>query len=602
MRQFCKIITAAFLLLQLISCNDYLSEDGAPKLTYDYYSTVEGIDAIVNAGYSYLRWGVAGENMMVLNEMGTDLFTEGSDGGNKAAFNQYGSQLNPSNDRTTQLWENHYKGINNSNVAIDKITQSELPDDIKKGKLAEMRFIRAYLYFDLVRQFGRIPLITKGTTEIQTDFTRSSVSEIYNQIIADLIYAEANLSGEISSSQQGRASSFAAAHLLSEVYLTRGSAVQDDRGQKPTDMDSALYYSEKVIHEGPFKLLDNFSDLWDINNMGNEEVVFAVQFTSNPIFNEEGNKLHAYFTALYEDFPGMMRTIYYGRPYRRLQPTEKVYFELFDRKNDSRFYKSFRWEFIANNEKTIPVWKELSDENGVYFTPDPAKNQIPGQPKFAIGDTAVLYTVERYNMSPTNVELKKIIAERSYTYMPFDMYDLPHYPYLLKHWAPNRPTVADLKSSREWVVMRLAETYLIAAEAAGRTGDFQLAADYLNILRERAAWHEGETKMPQYWMIEGGEKFDTSDTFDEIRVTPDQLSSTDFVSFMLDERARELLGEINRWEDLVRCEKLYDWVKQYNTEAVSIRPYHKLRPIPQSHIDRLIPKGKIEEEQNEGYY
>ena len=121
-------------------------------------------------------------------------------------------------------------------------------------------------------------------------------------------------------------------------------------------------------------------------------------------------------------------------------------------------------------------------------------------------------------------------------------------------------------------------------------------------LRERAAWHEGETKMPQYWMIEGGEKFDSSDTFDEIRVTPDQLSSTDFVSFMLDERARELLGEINRWEDLVRCEKLYDWVKQYNTEAVSIRPYHKLRPIPQSHIDRLIPKGKIEEEQNEGYY
>ncbi|MDD2437740.1 MAG: hypothetical protein PHG27_02940 [Massilibacteroides sp.] len=53
---------------------------------------------------------------------------------------------------------------------------------------------------------------------------------------------------------------------------------------------------------------------------------------------------------------------------------------------------------------------------------------------------------------------------------------------------------------------------------------------------------------------------------------------------------------------MVRCEKLYEWVKKYNQEAKSIQTYHKLRPIPQSHIDRLIPAGDIKEEQNEGYY
>ena len=599
--KYIKIITI-ILSIYLISCESYLSEDGAPKLNYDYYATPEGVEAIVNAGYSYLRWGCGGENMTILNEMGTDLFTEGSDGGNKAAFNQYGSQLNPDNENFKGLWENHYKGISNSNIAIQQIETSGLAENLKRTKIAEMKFIRAYLYFDLVQQFGKIPLVTKGSTEVNTSFKRASISDIYIQIISDLREAETNLPQEIGSSVKGKATSFTAAHLLSKVYLTRGSAVADTRGQKSTDMDSVLYYSEKVINEGPYKLLDNYSDLWDINNMGHEEVIFAIQFTSNPIFNEAGNRMHVYWTSLYEDLPGMKRDIYNGRPYRRLQPTEKVYFSLYDRKNDARLYKSFRWVFYANEEGSIPKWQELSDNNGVYFTPDPVKGQISGSPKFELGDTAVYYTVDRYHFPANDSRLKKILAERYYTYMPYDMYDLAHYPILIKHWAPNRPSVAELASSREWVRMRLGETYLIAAEAAGRKGNFDLAAKYINTVRERAAWQEGETKMSQYWVIEGGTPFDTSSTFDKIKVMPEDLSSSDFVEFMLDERARELLGEVNRWEDLVRCEKLYEWVKKYNKEAKSIQPYHKLRPIPQSHIDRLIPAGNIKEEQNEGYY
>ena len=88
-----------------------------------------------------------------------------------------------------------------------------------------------------------------------------------------------------------------------------------------------------------------------------------------------------------------------------------------------------------------------------------------------------------------------------------------------------------------------------------------------------------------------------------IKVTATELSTGDFVSFILDERGRELLGEICRWEDLVRTEKFYEWVKKYNSDAeAAIKPYHKLRPIPQTHIDRLDPVGPVEEEQNEGYY
>lgn len=170
----------------------------------------------------------------------------------------------------------------------------------------------------------------------------------------------------------------------------------------------------------------------------------------------------------------------------------------------------------------------------------------------------------------------------------------------MKYLDPSRSSVSEEKGSREWVRMRLGETYLLAAEAAGRKGDFDKAAEYINVIRKRAAWAEGEQKDQQIWLFEGGVN-DTKSTYDALKVSPADLQG-DFIEFILNERGRELLGETNRWEDLVRCELLYDWVKKYNPDAIYIKPYHKLRPIPQKHIDRLNPVGELSEEQNEGYY
>lgn len=95
----------------------------------------------------------------------------------------------------------------------------------------------------------------------------------------------------------------------------------DVRGQKATDMDSVLYFSENVIKNSPYRLQKNFADLWNIDNMGNSEVIFAVQFTSNPIFNDDGNTFHLYWLPVYDDEDGMERDIFYGRPYKRYRPT-----------------------------------------------------------------------------------------------------------------------------------------------------------------------------------------------------------------------------------------------------------------------------------------
>ncbi|WP_195652985.1 RagB/SusD family nutrient uptake outer membrane protein [Bacteroides cellulosilyticus] len=591
------------LLFGATACTNWLSEDGAPKMTYDYYGTEQGVDAAVAAAYSFLRWGCGGERYDVLTELGTDLFTAGSDGKNKTSFNAYGTQLNPEDNILSGLWENHYKGISDANIAMDQILQSDMSESKKLTSLGEMLFIRSFLYFELVQQFGKVPLVTEGSFEIRTDFKRAAIADIYKQIITDLRTAVEYLPEKVDDSQKGKATSYAASHLLAKVYLTRGSAVTDVRGQKATDMDSVLYFSENVIKNSPYRLQKNFADLWNIDNMGNSEVIFAVQFTSNPIFNDDGNTFHLYWLPVYDDEDGMERDIFYGRPYKRYRPTDKVLFKLYDRKNDSRFYKSFRWAYMSNYAKTIPVWKELEDKGEIYFTPDPQKGQIAGKKKFEVGDTAIYYTIEKTGLEKNSIEMKKLRANKSYTYYPYEVHDSKHYPTLIKHLAPNRPSVAERASSREWVRMRLGETYLIAAEAAGRKGDFDLAAKYINVIRERAAWADGETKTAQYWEIEGGTSDDVNSTYDNIKVTAAELSTGDFVSFILDERGRELLGEICRWEDLVRTEKFYEWVKKYNSDAeAAIKPYHKLRPIPQTHIDRLDPVGPVEEEQNEGYY
>lgn len=591
------------LLFGATACTNWLSEDGAPKMTYDYYGTEQGVDAAVAAAYSFLRWGCGNERYDVLTELGTDLFTAGSDGKNKTSFNAYGTQLNPEDNILSGLWENHYKGISDANIAMDQILQSDMSESKKLTSLGEMLFIRSFLYFELVQQFGKVPLVTEGSFEIRTDFKRAAIADIYKQIITDLRTAVEYLPEKVDDSQKGKATSYAASHLLAKVYLTRGSAVTDVRGQKATDMDSVLYFAENVIKNSPYRLQKNFADLWNIDNMGNSEVIFAVQFTSNPIFNDDGNTFHLYWLPVYDDEDGMERDIFYGRPYKRYRPTDKVLFKLYDRKNDSRFYKSFRWAYMSNYAKTIPVWKELEDKGEIYFTPDPQKGQIAGKKKFEVGDTAIYYTIEKTGFKKNSIEMKKLCADKSYTYYPYEVHDSKHYPTLIKHLAPNRPSVAEKASSREWVRMRLGETYLIAAEAAGRKGDFDLAAKYINVIRERAAWADGETKTAQYWEIEGGASDDINSTYDNIKVTATELSTGDFVSFILDERGRELLGEICRWEDLVRTEKFYEWVKKYNSDAeAAIKPYHKLRPIPQTHIDRLDPVGPVEEEQNEGYY
>jgi starch-binding outer membrane protein, SusD/RagB family len=226
-----------------------------------------------------------------------------------------------------------------------------------------------------------------------------------------------------------------------------------------------------------------------------------------------------------------------------------------------------------------------------------------GKPKFKVGDTAIWVTMER--LSP-RIKKDSLYASTSYYYIPRDRQTNAEFPQNYKFYDNKRPAASEENGTRDWYTFRLGETYLIAAEAYGRKGNFTKAAERLNVVRKRAAYKDDELKPREYWQTDGGNFADRlKSTESNMALTAADLSKLtglDFVDFMLDERGRELHGECLRWWDLVRAERLYDRVKKYNPEATNIQQYHKLRPIPQNHIDRLSPKGALNEEQNEGYF
>lgn len=568
------LIFCSAMLAVNTSCENFLEEKDVPRLTNDYYNSEQGVEAGIASVYSYMRELVGAETISELTEYGNDLITGGNDGWNRGA-NLYNTGLSSTTLACWDLWNNSYQAIGVTNKVLEAMSNVNMAESKKELYTAEMNFLRSYFFFDLVQQFGRIPLVTNVVNEPKTDFKRASVEDVYKRIITDLRFAEEHLRETAGGNDQGRATKYAAAHLLAKVYLTRGSAVTDVRGQKSTDMDSAYYYATKVIDSNKYKLQRNFADLWDINNMGNSEVVFAVQFTQDKIYNGHGNQSHLLWCSEYDKFPGMKRDMENGRPYKKHMPTNKTMLELYDRKNDSRFYKSFKWTFYCNN----PKGNLALGDTAVYYSLNPKKNRT------------YMYTYLQWRPEFWDSKLPSGFINRK------------NYPHLVKYIDPLRGEDMNTKEGvREWVRMRLGETYLIAAEAAGRNGNYEKAAELINVIRERAAWHDGETKMAQYWLEEGGEYNNTESTYDEIKVTAADLRSN-FVDFMLDERGRELMGEYTRWNDLVRCEKLVEYAKKWNLDSKdNIKEYHKLRPIPQKHIDRLNPRGDNEEEQNPGYF
>ena len=367
------------------------------------------------------------------------------------------------------------------------------------------------------------PFQLTPTVGAVTQANRDDVSKVYDAIVADLLFAEANLPA--TQKDYGRATKPAAQHLLALVYLTRAA---------PGDMAKAATEAQAVISSAQFSLLPKYSDLWNFQNEKNAEVIWSIQFTQDPLTTGPGNSSHLYFLMAYELLPGMVRDMANGRAFKRFRSTNWL-LNLWDRTRDTRYDDSYTTVYYANNPTSIP--KDAS-----------------GNPKFAVGDTAIWMPGVEMTAAQIATHPYTIITPSKYTDAAFPSFNK-------KFIDPFRLTVNDVRGSRDWYVMRLAETYLLAAEALVRDGRPTEALPYVNAVRERAA-KPGVAKAL-------------------MDVTAADLS----LDFILDERSRELAGEQMRWFDLVRTGKLVERVLKYNSAAAkSIQAFHALRPIPTEQI------------------
>lgn len=528
MKNIISILTMA--LIFLAGCESYLEEENKSNVTAEeFYVTAEGFEALVNANYSALR-EIYGDFAWMFSA-GTDLYSEGRDQ-EPVGLSRY-SNLNASSEGVDHLYRTCYVAIQRANTGLYYADITESTDNLAQ-RVGELKFLRAHAYFLLVQSYGGVPLITDFIAEAITAFDRNSAEEIYTQIFTDLNDA---LTAVGTSAYDGRVNQRAVQFLLAKAHLTRA---YESFGPS-SDFADAASFADLAI--GGQALDIPFSELWMPGNEMNAETIFSVQFDEGSISatpGELGNRQQNFFGS-YTGGPEVAG----NAPYKsyNLCPN-RFALSLFEQGDD-------RWEgtFMTT------VYDRYFD----YFEVD---------------DHSTLNAAQFYAPSwyTTADSLAFRATQPTATYREFGTYD-PEGADISGNWAtiivkkfddPSSLFAANgddgRTSTRDVVIARLADAYLVAAEAYLGAGNATTGLARLNVVRARA--NAAST---------------TAGEFD--------------LDYILDERARELLGEYHRWFDLKRTGKLVERASAHHMHIDASNfsgnggELKILRPIPQAALD-----------------
>ncbi|QJX47922.1 RagB/SusD family nutrient uptake outer membrane protein [Hymenobacter taeanensis] len=265
------------------SCESFLEEKPYDFLTASNFYQNEG-DAIagLNGVFSLMQAQTYyGRTVWLVTELPGDyMAVVGATTGDRAELSRFTYTAN--NGEIGNWWVNNYRLIGRANDLIDKVPAVSMNEASKNNILGNARFLRALAYFELVRSYGDVPLITSPIKGPNDDLrpARTPKAAVYEQIIEDLQFAEANClkENQIPAGNKGRVSSGAAASLLAKVYLTRASS-SDAKG---TDNQDALAACNRVINSGLYSLMPTYGDVFLPDRENNAEHIFSVQFDLPP--------------------------------------------------------------------------------------------------------------------------------------------------------------------------------------------------------------------------------------------------------------------------------------------------------------------------------
>ena len=653
----------------ITSCSEsFLDENLTTQYSTDRFKTQEGLDELVTGAYQKLKfkfnyiWGIQCYNM------GVDEFTDANNV--IPAWNHYSQDLNSSENGANQpIWDNYYGLVEPANILIQNIPQYyNQSSPTYNTRLGEAHFLRAYAYFELVKQFGGVPLKLVPSTSAETYFTRNSAEEIYTQVISD--FGEAYRLLPDKGESIGRINKYAAAHFLAKAHLFRASELYSDWNSNyiASDLDAVIQYGSEVVDAHP--LCNDYVELWDYEqpNGANEkvsEVILAAQFSNDEsTWGRYGNQMHLYYPAVYQgnDIGGCKRDISGGREFSYVSATEYT-MQVFDRVNDSRFWKSFITCYGANETKSAPTWTA----EDMPYAPAGVKE---GDKRFSGGELGMKYIVndpgdnryEKYPNAPAYTVLKDGKMCNTYTYVRYfkgqehswninektgNYYDIiPHKRSvaLSKFRDGYRVSIASQFGTRDAIIARSADDVLMVAEAYIRKGEanYDKAVEWMNKLRERAGYKTGEDRSKN---VDGGQAYknnpycsgkggghssegaiyweentyyesnnieqettastkttmklnSVADVYNSTVDTPiyNELGCTSnadkMMCFLLNERTRELCGELQRWEDLARTKTLdARWHKFNDGASRGLGEFksekHYYRPIPQAFLDGI---------------
>lgn len=554
-------LTLLSIVFTVVSCKkdfldenplSFLSTTNAFKTANDFNASVNNLYRLVrNEFYSSTDW----QPMQYLYR--TDLVVEVTVGSNPNLAAEFG----PDGTLANNHWNQLYKIVAEANTVIGRIPSSELSEADRVLFEAKGRFFRALIYRTMAYLWGGVPLVTEEIVTEKNDFTRATKQEVLNQVIEDLTFAAANLPG-ITAVKDGEISNLAAQHLLAEVYLAAGkyqeavtaaSVVIDDPA---TDLMLNRFGARSSFTPG-----DVYWDLFQSKNQnrktsGNREGIWVIQFETDvpgggavstamagsfqmervhvPLFRDMRVNGVALFQWPVGDYTG-------GRGVGFMQPSK--YFA------DTVWGTDFNIDIRNANHNFI---REIKVTN-------------PGSPLF--GQT----------VSTSNPPAGSGITFPSRVFYPYQakattVFDHPLALYV-NPGSSDPIKKYELKATAggtyaDQYMFRLAETYLLRAEAYIGLGSTGLAADDINVVRNRA------------------------------HATPITAANAT-VDYILDERMREFGIEEKRMLTLMRLGKLYDRVVTHN-------PFYGVKMEPRFNL-WAIPFGEIQKntgavlEQNPGY-